>query len=31
MKKLSVREAVGQTLCHDVTAITKNGDKGGTS
>lgn len=28
MKKLSVHEAVGQTLCHDVTAITKNGDKG---
>lgn len=28
MKKLAVEQAVGQTLCHDMTAILENGFKG---
>ena len=28
MRKIKVEEAVGQTLCHDMTAILENGYKG---
>ena len=28
MKKIRVEDAVGQTLCHDMTAILENGFKG---
>ena len=28
MKKVAVQDAVGQTLCHDMTAIMENGFKG---
>ena len=28
MRKIPVEEAVGQTLCHDMTAILANGFKG---
>ena len=28
MKKVAVQDAVGQVLCHDMTAIMENGFKG---
>ena len=28
MRKLAVEQAVGETLCHDMTAILENGFKG---